>query len=252
MGEEAGIHTGLVALDLGTPHHVAIAHAVHARDGSNRLHAASAGLDGSISIFESLAPVFFHQSHARSDTQCGGIAHVGLVLQLSAFEQGECFLQVAVNLLVDIGNRSTRLARRCLEGRLGVDRHAGLALMSLIGTCEPLCQLEVAVGTHGVSLTDDVVDILCGSAHCLFGGNHIVGVSNPGVEGIPEVITAPRALMGTSLHVVGSIEPEPSRALCTHDEVVAHHLRSQAVGRNAEALVGVARSRPSRGVHRAV
>ena len=239
MSEEAGVHSGLVALNLGTPHHVAVADAVHSRDGTDRLYAAATGLDSSLSILLGVGPVLLDEGYARGDTQCNSIAHVALVLLSGAFEQAESLFDVAVNLLIDVSHGRTGLSLCFFRGWLGVDRSAGLVFVSLVGAGKPLCQLEVAVGTHGIGLTEHVMDVFRSTAHRLFSCDDVVGVGNPCVESIPEVIAAPRTAGETALHVVGSVEPEPARTLRTHDEVVAHYLGGEAVGRNTEALVGV-------------
>ena len=50
MGKKTGVHTGLVAYNLSTPHNIAVVNVIHTLDGCGRSDGAFASLDSSIRL----------------------------------------------------------------------------------------------------------------------------------------------------------------------------------------------------------
>ena len=113
------------------------------------------------------------------------------VLLLGTLQQVDSLLDITVDLSVNLGVSSTWLTLSLRSCRLGVQRYTLLALVTLQGASEPLRQHEVAVSTDGISLTDSVVNLGRCTAHGLLGSDDIVGVCNPVVVSVPQVVATP-------------------------------------------------------------
>ena len=251
MCEEAGIHAHLVGDDAGTPHHVLGIDIVQAHERADGDDLAATGVDGLVGSGLGIGPLVLDHADARLDGLSNSVVDVALLILIArnALQQLAGVVDVLVDLLIDSGIGGTRLALRLRRSGLYIERHARFLLVAYEGAGEILREHEVGVGTDGVGLSDGIVLLLCGALHGFLGCDDVVGIGNPVVVGIPQVVRTPRTGGVAALHVVDGIEPEPARALSLHDVVVAHDVGAEVVGRDAEALVGVAGGRPSGGVH---
>ena len=174
------------------------------------------------------------------------------LLLWQTLKQVASLVDVAQDLLIGLSNGRARLSSSRGRSGLGVDGHALLALVSLVGASKGLCQHEVTVSADCVGLTNGIVLVVGSATHSFLGSDDIVGVGNPSVVSFPQVIRTPSGAGEEVFHVVNGVIPEPSRTRGTHNHVVAHHLGHEVVGTNTEALVSVTSGRPSSSVHRAV
>ena len=111
--------------------------------------------------------------------------------------------------------------------------------MSLVGAGKGLCQHKVGVCTDGVGLTQHI--FRAGRCHCTLIVDETVGIANPGVIGIPQVVRTPTRIFVTGLHIVSGVVPEPARTSSSHNHVIAHHLGREIVGTDTKALMRIAR-----------
>ena len=264
---ETGIHTNLIADDTCAPHNVGAGNGVD-EVGIVDLEIAGINLENGVAeiigrIYNSFCccfcscPVLHGEGDTGLHAESHGKGHHGLVFGKSGLgsccsEKGYSLGDIGGNLSVDLLNRGTGFALGCGGGGLGIDGHAGLGLVAFVGAREALGQHEVGVCPDGIGLTHAVHHIEVVVGHIGLVGDYEVGVGNPGVVGIPQVVRTPCSAGVTGLYAVNGIVPEPTGTSSSHNHIVAHNICHKVVGGNAEALVSVAGGGPACGVHASV